>query len=322
MPTRSLVPLFAATLLLAGCASTAAGPPTEPDAAEVMDNCGFVIPVGDFRTERVLTIKSTATEMLLALGLGDTIIGTAFQDGPVPEEWADAAAGIPVISDFAPSQEAVLELGPDFIYGGWESNFTAETAGERDDLAKLDIGTYVSPSACKGEYQPDKITFDLIFDEIEQAGYFFDARDAADAVLASQEQQLAGITPDARGLSALWYSSGTTTPYVGAGTGAPQLLLETIGLKNIAGSVDDTWTSYNWEAVIDANPDVIVLVDATWNTAQSKMKLLADDPVLSQLDAVRNERYLIIPFSAAEAGVRSVPAAVDLSRQLTRLDLP
>lgn len=319
-----LIPLAAAVALTAaGCSANAAPPQQQPVAGPTtIDNCGFEVSL-DSPPERILTIKSTSTEMLLALGLGERIIGTAFPDGPVPEQWLAEAAHIPVVSDFAPSQEAVLELEPDFVYGGWESNFTAETAGERAALAGFGIGSYVSPAACKGEgYQPDKLTFDHIFNEIEQAGDIFGAADAAAALVEQQRAELASITPDDRQLTALWYSSGTKTPYVGAGIGAPQLVMDTLGLENIAGAVDDTWASYNWEAVIDANPDVIVLVDAAWNTAASKKELFANDPVLSQLDAVKHERYLIVAFSAAEAGVRSVPATADLARQLHELDLP
>jgi iron complex transport system substrate-binding protein len=47
--------------------------------------------------------------------------------------------------------------------------------------------------------------------------------------------------------------------------------------------------------------------------------MLAADPVLSQLTAVRNQRYLAIPFPAAEPGVRSVPATFDLAAQLAAL---
>ena len=84
--------------------------------------------------------------------------------------------------------------------------------------------------------------------------------------------------------------------------------------------MQDTWTSLGWEAVIDADPDVIVLVDASWNTADSKIAQLEANPATAELDAVKSSRYLVVPFPAAEAGVRSVPATADLASQLA--DLP
>jgi len=83
--------------------------------------------------------------------------------------------------------------------------------------------------------------------------------------------------------------------------------------------VDDTWTSYSWEAIIDANPDVIVLVDASWNTAASKIAALEANPATAGLSAVVGKRYLTIPFAAGEAGVRNVEATADLAAQLAAL---
>lgn len=282
-----------------------------------LDNCGVEVML-DAAPQRVVTIKSTATEMLLALGLEGRIVGVGFQDGPAPEPWTAAAAALPILSDKLPSQEVVLEAEPDFVYGGWESNFAADGAGERATLATLGVATYVSPAACRS-IKPAKLTFDEVFAEIGEMGTIFDATPAAEALIAEQRAALATVTPDTRGLTALWYSSGTKAPYVGAGSGAPQMMLEALGLENIMAEVDEGWVAASWEAVVDANPDVIVLVDAAWNSAEQKKKLLAENPITSQLDAVVNQRYLILPFPASEAGVRNVGATVDMAAQLSGL---
>lgn len=319
-PTGAAVGALAVTLLaLSGCSSAATSASSDPATDTVtVDNCGTEFEVTDVAPERIVTIKSTSTEMLLALGLGDRIVGTAFQDGPVPDRWAEP--DVPVISEFAPSQEAVLALDPDFVFAGWESMLTAEAAGDRTTLADLGVGSYVAPSACKEPgYQPEKLTFDDVFAGIEQAGVVFRADAAAAELVAEQTEQLAGIRADDRGLSALWYSSGTDTPYVGAGIGAPQMMMERLGLTNIAEDVDDTWSSLSWEAIVDADPDVIVLVDASWNTAQSKIDALRANPATASLRAVAGDRYLTIPFAAGEAGVRTVEATADLAAQLSAL---
>lgn len=285
-----------------------------------VQNCGMAVTFEKAPT-RVVTIKSTATELLLSLGLGDRIVGVGFQDGPLPAEFAAAGANLKVLSDKLPSQEIVLGTEPDFIYGGWESNFAADGAGERPTLAGLGVASYVAPAACRS-VKPPKLSFDAIFSEFEEMGAIFDAEDAATKLVAGQKASLTALTPDARGLTAVWYSSGTKAPYVGAGDNAPAMMMEALGLKNIFADVDDGWISASWEAVVDANPDVIVLVDAAWNSAAQKKKLLAENPITSQLDAVINQRYLVIPFPASEAGVRNVPATIDMAAQLTALQFP
>jgi iron complex transport system substrate-binding protein len=283
-----------------------------------IENCGVALTIGA-APERVVTIKSTATEMLLALGLGEHIVGVGFQDGPVPAQWASDA--LPVLSDKLPSQEVVLQSEPDFVYGGWESNFAADGAGERATLINLGVTSYVSPAACRS-IKPPKLTFDRLFAEIAEIGTIFDAKPAADTLIAAQKAELASVTPDARGLTALWYSSGTKTPYVGAGSNAPAMMMGALGLDNIMADQDDGWISASWEAIVDADPDVIILVDASWNSAEQKKKLLAENPITNKLDAVVHQRYLVLPFPASEAGVRNTGAVVDMAAQLAKIEFP
>ena len=324
MPVHSrILALGVASLFaLTACATASAAPPSSPStsASRKIDNCGTTVDFTGAAPKRVVTIKSSSTEMLLALGLGDRIVGTAFQDGPVPSAWKAQAATLTSLSNFVPSQEVVLAREPNLVYGGWESNFSADGAGTRGELATLGVSTYVSPAACKEVgYQPTRLRFSDIFSEIDQVAAIFRVSDAK--LLATQKAELASITADTRGLTALWYSSGEDSPYVGAGIGAPQLVLDTIGLKNVAGSVKDTWTSFNWESVVEADPDVIVLVDASWNTAAKKIQSLETNPATANLTAVKSHHYLTVPFAASEAGVRTVSAAKDLADQLAKLDL-
>ncbi|HWV77528.1 MAG TPA: putative F420-0 ABC transporter substrate-binding protein, partial [Isoptericola sp.] len=194
--SRTAVPGAAVLALslaaLAGCAqdpadATSSAAPTDASAGGTaypltLDNCGVETTV-EAAPQRVVTVKSSTTEMLLALGLGDRIVGSAFLDGPVPDSLADAAADVPAVADpmaeQVPGAEAVLGLEPDLVYAGWESNLTADGAGDRATLAKLGVASYVSPAACKApEYMPDPLTFDDVFAEIDEVGEVFDASDA------------------------------------------------------------------------------------------------------------------------------------------------
>src|SRR4051794_19756222 len=255
-----------AGLLLAGCTSASASSPvvTRSPAADkpvVVQNCDTRV---TFATapERVVSIKSTSTEILLALGLGDRIVGTAFQDGPVPAKWKDQAAGLHKISDFMPSEEALLALEPDMVYSGWEPAFSADQAGTRAELTALGVGSYVEPAACRTTGTPAKLTFGDVFGELKQVGSIFRVDATAARLVAQQKAELATVHKNTRGLTALWYSSGTDTPYVGAGTGAPELVMETVGLKNVAADVKQTWSSLGWESIVADDPDVIILIDA------------------------------------------------------------
>lgn len=332
MPVRRITALAAVGLAalvvpLAACAGpttsgapTPAGTTTAAFAPVTVDNCGTKVTVTS-PPQRVVTIKSTPTEMMLALGLGDRIVGEAFQDGPVPSQWASAAAKIPVLSDMLPGQEALLATNPDFVYAGWESNVSTTGVGDRPTLAGHGIGTYVSPSACKEPaYQPDPLTFDKVFSEITEVGSLFGVPDRAAALVAQQRASLAAIEP-VSGVRAFWWSSGEGTPYAGAGIGAPQMIMSAAGVTNVLAGVHDTWTSAGWEDIVSSNPDVLILVDASWNTYDSKVQQLESNPALSQLTAVKEKRFVRLPFASTEAGVRNVEAAASVAQQIRALGL-
>ena len=182
----------------------------------------------------------------------DRIVGTAFQDGPVPDEWADAAADLPSISDFMPSEEVVLDLEPDLVYSGWESAFAPDAAGDRAELASLGVASYVQPAACRSADVPAKLTFDEVFREIEEVAGISGRRQRADR---RAEGALAAISPMDRGLTAL-VLVGRRHPVRRSRHRRPQLVLDAVGSPNIAGDIDHL--TLGWEPIVDANPDVIV----------------------------------------------------------------
>ncbi|MGB4137876.1 MAG: putative F420-0 ABC transporter substrate-binding protein [Microbacterium sp.] len=325
--TLALALVLLAAPALASCSAGAAVPPSAPPSTNAtttapvsIDNCGTEITVGSTPPQRIVTVKSQALELLLALGAGDRIVGSAFSDGPLPHDLAAAGADIPVLSDKLPSKETVLALEPDLVFAGWESNFSVEGVGERDALQKLGITTYVAPAACKEKaYMPNPLTFDQVFAGFTEAGELVGEQDAAARLVAAQRAQLKAIVPDTHGLTAVWYSSGKDQPFVGAGIGAPEMIMSAAGLKNAFADVADSWTSTSWELVADANPDVIVLVDSAWNSAAQKIALLKANPVTAELDAVVHERFIVVDFPATEAGVRNVDAVESLVKQAGEL---
>jgi len=331
MTVRRGSALVVLALALAGCghASNASAPPDAPapsatsptsEAPVTVTNCGFEVTVPS-RPERIVTIKSSTTELALALGLAERVVAAAFLDGPIDDSLAAHAHDLTILTDGLPSAEAVLELDPDLVYAGWESNLTAEGAGDRATLASLGIASYVPPAACRENAPPPVMSFELLFEQILETGHVLGAPQAAEALVAEQRARLEALVPDERGLSALWYSSGTQTPYVGAGTGVPQMILEAAGLANVADDVADSWASISWEEIVARDPDVIVLVDSDWNSAEKKIGVLREHPATRELDAVREKRFLVVPFAASEAGVRNVAAVESLVAQLAEIEV-
>lgn len=324
---RTAIAAVAAALAAALAACTPAGGTATPGATTVT-SCGTTVAL-EAAARAVVALKSSTAEAVVALGGADQLVGVAALDGELPTHVTgvdDAAwdVALPVISEDVPSFEAVLELEPDAVLAGWESNLSAEGAGAREDWAGLGVATWVAPSACRDPaLQPDHLGFDDVFAEIAAVGLVLGREREAEAVVAAQRTALDDLRERVAARAdrprALWWSSGTDTPYVGGGIGAPQLVLDTAGLVNVAADVEDTWASLSWEEIAERDPEVIVLVDSAWNTASHKRAALAANPVTAAMDAVRAESYLVVPFPATQAGVRTVDAALGLADQLAEV---
>lgn len=323
---RHVVLPITLVLALAGCAGA---PETDRKSAgggefpATVTSCDFDTTV-DAAPERVVTVFQGATEVMLALGLQDRMIGTYGLDDAVAPQYEAAYESVPVIEgDNAPSQEYLLGEKADFVYGAYISAFDEKAAGSREKLESLGVASYVSPFSCGTPEKSKPASFENVWGEVEDVAALFDVKDRADKLVAEQREQLADIEKSAagRGLEIFWYDSGDKTPYVGVGTGAPQVIVDTVGATNAFADVKGNWADVSWEKVIAADPDVIVLADASWSTAKEKIAYLQKDPALRELRAVKSKAFVTIPFSETTPGVRVLDGAQHVSDQLAALDL-
>lgn len=321
---------IAATGLLAtvaGCSSDASTAESSAPSASAsaypltITNCGRDITV-DKAPTRAITMNQGATEVMLGLDLQGSMVGTAYLDDSVAKKWQTAYDKVPVLAVEYPNQEAVLAAKPDFVYASYSSAFDKEAAGSQESLQTLGIASYVSPFGCDDKTLRPEASFDAVFDEIKDIGQIFNVPANAESLIDEQQSEVdaASDTNAGEGLNVFWFDSGDKTPYVGAGGGAPQLILDSVGATNIFADVAGGWADGNWEQVLKADPDVIVLADASWSTAAEKQKYLESDPALKDLTAVKSKAYVVLPFSETTAGVRTADGVKSLSEQLTALN--
>ena len=93
-----------------------------------IENCGITFTY-DKPIEKAISLNQHVTEMMLALGLEDQMIGTAYIDDFILPELLNAYQSLEVLADEYPSREVILNFEPDFIYGGFGSAFSDENSG-------------------------------------------------------------------------------------------------------------------------------------------------------------------------------------------------
>jgi len=77
-------------------------------------NCGVTRTITE-APQRIITMNQGATEFLLALGLADRMVGTAYLDDSIWPAYESDFNSIPILSDGYPTEQQIVDLNPDFI---------------------------------------------------------------------------------------------------------------------------------------------------------------------------------------------------------------
>ncbi|MFJ8187020.1 ABC transporter substrate-binding protein [Streptomyces sp. NPDC096105] len=313
---------LAAALLTAGCGSSRdtaqdAKAPAAPAAGfpVTVDNCG-VRTTYEKPPARVVTIHQHPAELMLALGLKDHMVGTAFPDSPVLPELRKDYASIPELARKEPSFETVLEADPDLVYGGYGSAFAENEGRSRTAFADAGIDTHLNREYCGRK----RVTMRDTYDEIRTVGRIFGVPERADTLvagLADRVEKAAGKVADAPKVPVFVYDSGDRTAFTAGGKSLGTELIRLAGGENVFADLDDVFGDVSWEQVVDRRPEVIAIYDyAGAGSVGRKKKFLLSQPALEDVPAIRNKRFVVLPLTATLVGVRSAYAVEDLARGL------
>ncbi len=309
----------AAVLTVTACSGGDKATDSASSGAITLQNCGRTVTL-DGPAKAAITVNQGATESALAIGAADQLIGTAYLDDVIAPQWAQAYAKIPVLSAKYPSREAVLEKRPDLIAASYSSAFDDKALGSEQSLAELGIASYVSPFGCADKTQRPKASWDAVAGETSDYGTMFGRQGDATRVNDQMRATLDRLTEKAagKGKTVMWWDAQTTTPSVGGRDGGPQLVMDAVRATNAFADLPGNWADTSWEAVLKADPDVIVLIDADWDRADAKRRYLESDPAMKDLKAVKAGSFVVIPFSESTPGARMIDGAVRLSDALAK----
>jgi iron complex transport system substrate-binding protein len=313
--------------LTAGCSSSAGttieafeSPPGYP---LTLTNCGRTVTVKS-PPQRAVSINQPATELLLTLGLADRMAGSASWSDPVAPALATENAKVPVLSAAFPSLERVLNEKPDFVYATFNWSFTDEGVAPRDRFEQLGVPTYQSSSECGGQdsEQQDALTLEDMYDEITDVARIFGVRERGEQLISSLRSRMASAAAGLRaeGISLMWWYAGTKTPFIAGCCGAPGIVTNAVGARNAFADNRRLWPELSWEAILQRDPDVLVLADLTrgedGDSAEAKIKFLESDPAAKRLTAVRERRWIVLPGSAMDPSLRNADAVESVAAGL------
>lgn len=250
------------------------------------------------KPQKVLTLGPNCTELFVALGLGDYVIGRSLINhsrGPL-EEYADVVNSIPKLNYSSATREAVLTSGADFIYAlDWE---ISEEGCNIEEVNQYGMNVYVNSAT----------TLEEQYQEILDIGKVFGVEDTAESFVEDQKNRIKAVQDklkDKEPIKVLVYDSGNDGVFTCSGSNFESLLINLAGGKNIFDDLTEKqWITVSYEEIIARNPDVILIHDYDSPSVEEKIKEIKSNPILAQLDCVKNERFATITLESVLPGDR------------------
>lgn len=331
---RFLAPLLGATCLALPAAAETAYPLQ-------LENCGRTLTFQQ-APDSVVSLGQAATEVLYALDLADKVTGTAVWFTKVLPEYEAVNAGIERLADNDPSFEAVVAKRPGLVAVQYEWHVGPQgIVATREQFDDLGIPTYILPADC---WAKDNSTgsdgtrtamfqMESVYAGVRELSQIFDVSDRGEALVDSLKAREAAAIEKARALdlkdasAVFWFSSAEMDidPYVAGRKGPPGYMMQALGLRNVVES-DEEWPTVSWESIARANPSVIVVARMDRrrfeaDDVEKKLAFLKSDPVASQMDAVRNDRIIVLDAHSMDPSIRNVTALETLAEALPGLGL-
>lgn len=258
--------------------------------------------------QKAVTLSQFMTEMLLALDLGDRIIGTALLDNPILPEFKEAYEKIPQLKigeGHSVAKEGFMATGADFV-SGWDSSISEQTTGSPQELIEKDIAPFMAKS-----YSADA-TVETVYEDFELLGKIFGVQDKSTEVINKMKSDIKSVTDklgnikDEDRVKMMVYDSGEKDAMV-VGSGLANNLIELAGGSNIFGKdAEKPYINVSFESIVAQNPEVILVTDfMAGEPVKEKIEFLKSHPALKDVSAIKNNKIYVVGLADLSPGIRN-----------------
>ncbi|MEL6120168.1 MAG: ABC transporter substrate-binding protein [Pseudomonadota bacterium] len=292
-------------------------------AAEVtVDNCGTPLTF-DATPERLIVHDMNMTEMAFALGLQDKIVGLTgitgwYKTSPTFDE---ARGDIPELAPKYPTVENLLAAEPDMFFAGWYYGMRPGGEVTPDTLEPFGIKTMVLTESCVHQHEGrPEASMNLLFDDVMRLGQVMGVEDKAKGLVDGWEAQLSAIEAKTSGVDqprVFLLDGPADAPFTAGKFAIPDAMIDAAGGASVTSDLDTSWGRTSWEAVAAANPEFLVLLDyQTGNGAEDTFKFLQEHPVMSGIDAVKNEAWIGLRYEELTPGPANITAIEKMAKAM------
>ena len=309
---RSLLPVSATCVLLTGCGAeveevsrAGVGPVTVQRCGEEVE---YHVP------ERAVAYEGGSADKLFALGLVDHVHGYVMPPANPPVEgspWAEDYAKVELLSQDLLNRELVVDAEADLVVAGWNSGFSDQRGITPQILDGLGVQSFMHTESCFNyPGHPEQVTpFEGLYTDLERLGAIFGVPERADALVTEYRGRVEAVVeqaPKGDPVPVFLYDSGTDQPFTAGGLVPPNDIIGHAGGENIFGDLEERWTQVGWEAVVEARPEVIIILDYGDQPAEDKIDFLTSSPAMTEVPAVVEESFFVLDYNEGISGPRNI----------------
>lgn len=277
----------------------AAGRPSQAAPLQVT-NCGTTYRF-DAPPRRIITSSTIATEIVLALGARDRLVGTV-APGELLPEIAPEFKGVNVIAKSAfppPSKETVFAADPDLVISGYGDDYGPKALGDRAQLRAEGVNSYLLSGNCPGH----KATIEDTYTDIRELGRILGAQAKAEELVAELKAQVDAVKPVGGTPTVFDYAGGLDKPATAGSHGLIDELIRRAGGENVFPEVT-SYSQISWEELVKRDPDAIVVEDQAFEPAGKAIEFLTSYEPIKDVTAIKEKRFIVIPVNDTQPGLR------------------
>lgn len=322
---RTAVALTLTPLLLTSCGAEVVAPGGQVRTVTV-NRCAE--PVSYTTPERAVVYEAGSADKMFVLGLTDHVRGYVMPPANPPVEespWAAEYAQVEFLSDDLLNRELVVDAKADFVVAGWNSGFSDQRGITPEILDGLGIQSFMHSETCYNyPGHAEQVTpFEGLYSDLERMGQIFGVEDKATAVIQDYRERVAAVrdqAPSGDPVPVFLYDSGTDQPFTAGNQVPPNDIINFAGGRNIFDGLKQRWSQVGWEAVVDGEPEVIIILDYGDQPAEEKINFLKSSPKTRDLPAVREGNFYILDYNEGISGPRNIDGLEGFARYLRELD--
>jgi iron complex transport system substrate-binding protein len=268
-----------------------------------IENCGNTLTF-DKAPERVLSLYSVTTELLLRLGLEERIVAAANFGEVLPDDLQSTYQTLNLVGeDFIIPKELTLSLEPDLVMDNQPDWFYSAENGFAtvDDIASVGGQIYTITAKCGGG-NPDA-TFEDNYTDLRNLGKIFGVEGRAEAVITDMQAMIDEVQTRVAGkekLNVMIFDAGEG-PLGVYGAGSYSFVLELAGGTNAFADLPEAYNQVNIEEVAARDIDVVIV--AGYDNDEARVQFIRD--TFPNMAAVQNDRVYIIDYGLMNPGVRN-----------------